>query len=126
MKAAPGKKTTKRPATAEKTAGASSVKMNEEKLFHVILAPHISEKSTRLADKNRQMVFEVRPDATKPVIKQAVEKMFNVQVESVTVTNVKGKEKKFGKTPGRRSDWKKAYVRLKPGQDINFAGVETK
>jgi large subunit ribosomal protein L23 len=68
----------------------------------------------------------VRRDASKPVIKQAVEKMFNVQVESVTVTNVKGKEKKFGKTPGRRSDWKKAYVRLKPGQDINFAGVETK
>jgi large subunit ribosomal protein L23 len=52
--------------------------------------------------------------------------MFNVQVEAVTVTNVKGKEKKFGKTPGRRQDWKKAYVRLKPGQDINFAGVETK
>jgi large subunit ribosomal protein L23 len=68
----------------------------------------------------------VRRDASKPVIKQAVEKMFNVQVESVTVTNVKGKEKKFGKTPGRRQDWKKAYVRLKPGQDINFAGVETK
>jgi large subunit ribosomal protein L23 len=60
------------------------------------------------------------------VIKQAVEKMFNVQVESVTVANVKGKEKKFGKTPGRRQDWKKAYVRLKPGQDINFAGVESK
>ena len=63
----------------------------EERLFQVILAPHISEKSSRLADKHRQMVFEVRPDATKPVIKQAVEKMFNVQVESVTVTNGLGK-----------------------------------
>lgn len=95
-------------------------------LYQVILAPHVSEKSTRVAEKNSQIVFRVRRDASKPVIKQAVEKMFNVQVESVTVTNVKGKEKKFGKTPGRRQDWKKAYVRLKPGQDINFAGVETK
>ena len=95
-------------------------------LYQVILAPHVSEKSTRVAEKNSQIVFRVRRDASKPVIKQAVEKMFNVQVESVTVTNVKGKEKKFGKTPGRRSDWKKAYVRLKPGQDINFAGLETK
>lgn len=99
--------------------------MNAE-LYQVILAPHVSEKSTRVAEKNSQIVFRVRRDASKPVIKQAVEKMFNVQVESVTVTNVKGKVKKFGKTPGRRSDWKKAYVRLKPGQDINFAGVETK
>ena len=99
--------------------------MNAE-LYQVILAPHVSEKSTRVAEKNSQIVFRVRRDASKPVIKQAVEKMFNVQVESVTVTNVKGKEKKFGKTPGRRSDWKKAYVRLKPGQDINFAGVEAK
>jgi large subunit ribosomal protein L23 len=95
-------------------------------LYQVILAPHVSEKSTRVAEKSSQIVFRVRRDASKPVIKQAVEKMFNVQVESVTVTNVKGKEKKFGKTPGRRQDWKKAYVRLKPGQDINFAGVETK
>ncbi|BAV34583.1 50S ribosomal protein L23 [Sulfuricaulis limicola] len=95
----------------------------EERLFQVILAPHISEKSSRLADKNRQMVFEVRPDATKPVIKQAVEKMFNVQVESVTVTNVQGK-RKGGRNAGRRQDWKKAYVRLKPGQDINFVGQQ--
>ena len=99
--------------------------MNAE-LYQVILAPHVSEKSTRVAEKNSQIVFRVRRDASKPVIKQAVEKMFNVQVESVTVTNVKGKEKKFGKTPGHRQNWKKAYVRLKPGQDINFAGVETK
>ncbi len=99
--------------------------MNAE-LYQVILAPHVSEKSTRVAEKNSQIVFRVRRDASKPVIKQAVEKMFNVQVDSITVTNVKGKEKKFGKTPGRRSDWKKAYVRLKPGQDINFAGIESK
>lgn len=98
--------------------------MNQTKLFQVIVAPHVSEKATRLADKHRQMVFEVRRDATKPIIKQAVEKMFNVLVESVTVTNVKGKTKSSGKTPGRRSDWKKAYVRLKPGQDINFIGPQ--
>jgi large subunit ribosomal protein L23 len=97
--------------------------INEEKLFQVILAPHVSEKSSRLADKQRQMVFEVRRDATKPVIKQAVEKMFNVQVESVTVTNVPGK-RKGGRNAGRRQDWKKAYVRLKPGQDINFVGQQ--
>lgn len=99
-------------------------KANDEKLFHVILAPHVSEKSTRVADKNRQMVFEVRRDATKPVIKQAVEFMFNVQVESVTVTNVKGKHKQTGRMAGRRQDWKKAYVRLKPGQDLNFVGMQ--
>ena len=97
--------------------------MNDEKLFQVILSPHVSEKSSRLADKQRQMVFQVRRDATKPVIKQAVEKMFNVQVESVTVANVLGK-RKGGRNAGRRQDWKKAYVRLKPGQDINFVGPQ--
>ena len=91
----------------------------EERLYHVILAPHISEKATRVAEKHRQIVFEVRRDATKPEIKQAIEKMFNVQVETVTVTNVKGK-RKAGRIAGRRQDWKKAYVRLKPGQDIDF------
>lgn len=96
--------------------------MNPETLFQVILAPHVSEKSSRVADKHRQIVLEVRPDATKPVIKQAVEKLFNVQVESITVTNVKGKVKRTGRTAGRRKDWKKAYVRLKPGQDIDFLG----
>jgi large subunit ribosomal protein L23 len=98
--------------------------MSDEKLFHVILAPHVSEKSTRVADKHRQVVFTVRRDATKPIIKQAVEKMFSVQVDSVTVVNVKGKTKRSGKTPGCRQDWKKAYVRLKPGQDINFVGQQ--
>jgi large subunit ribosomal protein L23 len=100
--------------------------MNTEKLYHVILAPHVSEKSTRVGEKGGQIVFRVRRDASKPDIKAAVEKMFNVEVEAVTVTNVKGKTKGFGRTPGRRQDWKKAYVKLKPGQDINFAGVEAK
>lgn len=100
--------------------------MKGDELYHVILAPHVSEKSTRVAEKNSQIVFRVRSDATKPDIKAAVEKMFNVQVDTVTVTNVKGKLKRAGRTPGRRQDWKKAYVRLKPGQDISFAGIETK
>lgn len=98
--------------------------MNEEKLFQVIVAPHVSEKSSRLADKHRQIVLEVRRDATKPDIKQAVEKLFNVQVESVTVVNVAGKRKQTGRMAGRRQDWKKAYVRLKPGQDIDFLGQQ--
>jgi large subunit ribosomal protein L23 len=98
--------------------------VNSEKLFDVILAPHVSEKGSRVADKHQQIVFEVRPDATKPVIKAAVEKMFNVQVERVTVLNIRGKHKQTGRTAGKRQDWKKAYVRLKPGQDIDFMGTK--
>jgi len=95
-----------------------------ERLADIIRAPHVSEKSTRVADKHRQMVFKVHPDASKPEIRQAVEKMFNVQVASVTVSNVAGKRKLSGRIRGRRQDWKKAYVRLKPGQDIDFAGAQ--
>lgn len=96
--------------------------ISEARLFQVIVGPHISEKGTRVAEKHRQMVFEVRPDATKPEIKQAVEKMFSVQVECVTVMNVRGKRKQSGRIAGKRQDWKKAYVRLKAGQDIDFLG----
>jgi large subunit ribosomal protein L23 len=102
----------------------SEQKAVNEKLFHVIVAPHVSEKSSRLADKYRQIVLEVRRTATKPEIKQAVESLFNVQVESVTVVNVGGKVKQTGRMSGRRKDWKKAYVRLKPGQDIDFLGQQ--
>lgn len=94
--------------------------MKEERLYQVLLAPYVSEKSTRVADKHKQFVFEVRQDATKPVIKQAVEKMFNVQVERVTVLNTRGKIKRVGRTSGRRRNSRKAYVRLKPGFDIDF------
>ena len=90
-------------------------------LMQVILAPVISEKSTFVADKHNQVAFRVAPGATKPDIKAAVELMFKVQVESVTVANVHGKGKRFGQLAGRRHNWKKAYVRLKPGQEINFA-----
>jgi large subunit ribosomal protein L23 len=97
-----------------------------QRLMQVLLAPVVSEKSTFVADKNEQVVFRVMPDATKPEIKAAVEHMFKVQVESVQVMNVKGKEKRFGRFVGRRRNWKKAYVCLKPGQEINFAAGETK
>jgi large subunit ribosomal protein L23 len=90
----------------------------------VLLAPLISEKSARLADANRQFVFKVMPDATKPEIREAVEKLFEVTVTNVQISKVKGKVKRFGQNFGRRSDWKKAYVTLAEGQDIDFMGAE--
>ena len=98
--------------------------MNDERLMQVLLAPHVSEKSTRLADSSNQVVFRVRRDARKAEIRRAVEMLFSVDVESVQVSNVKGKIKGMGRRKGRRSDWKKAYVRLKAGQDIDFLGSE--
>ena len=95
-----------------------------ERLMNVVIAPVVSEKSTRVADKYRQYVFRVADGATKPEIKAAVELMFKTSVESVTITNVKGKEKRFGRFMGRRRNWKKAYVRLAAGQEINFAVTE--
>ena len=94
--------------------------MNEERLLNVLLEPRITEKSTMLGDKHRQFVFKVAPHATKPEIKEAVEKLFEVEVQSVQVVNVRGKGKVFKNMFGRRPNWKKAYVRLKPGFDINF------
>ena len=99
-------------------------KYNMDQLMTVVLAPVVSEKSTMVADKNRQYVFRVADAATKPEIKAAVELMFKTKVESVTVLNVHGKERRFGKTIGRRRSWKKAYVRLAEGQEINFAAQE--
>ncbi|WP_153109475.1 50S ribosomal protein L23 [Propionivibrio limicola] len=94
--------------------------MSQQRLMQVLLAPQISEKATFVADKNQQVIFRVSPDATKPEIKAAVELLFKVEVESVQVANVKGKQKRFGRSMGRRKDWKKAYVGLKAGQEINF------
>ena len=102
----------------------NAVKMNEERLMQVILAPVISEKSTRVADKHEQVVLRVAPDATKPEIKAAVELLFKVEVEAVKVANVKGKVKRFGRHFGRRDNWRKAYVCLKPGQELNFVAGE--
>jgi large subunit ribosomal protein L23 len=99
-------------------------KFNAAQLMNVVLAPVVSEKSTFVADKNRQYVFRVADDATKPEIKAAVELMFKTKVDSVTVSNVKGKKRRFGRIEGRRRNWKKAYVRLAEGQEINFAATE--
>lgn len=96
-------------------------KFNQERLMQVLLAPQISEKATYVADKNEQVVFIVTQDATKPEVKAAVELLFKVQVESVQISVQKGKAKRFGRFMGRRSDVKKAFVCLKPGQEINFA-----
>ena len=99
-------------------------KFNAEQLMNIVLAPVVSEKSTMVADKNRQYVFRVADDATKPEIKAAVELMFKTKVDGVTVSNVKGKERRFGRVVGRKRSWKKAYVRLAEGQEINFAATE--
>jgi large subunit ribosomal protein L23 len=98
--------------------------MNEERLMQVLVSPHVSEKSTRLGESSNQVVFKVRPDARKLEIKHAVEKLFNVEVKDVKVMNVKGKRKGNQRQAGRRSDWKKASVRLKEGHDIDFVGAE--
>ena len=99
-------------------------KFNIDQLMNVVLAPVVSEKSTFVADKNRQYVFRVADRATKPEIKAAIELMFKTKVDGVTVLNVRGKERRFGRLTGRKRNWKKAYVRLAEGQEINFAATE--
>ena len=96
--------------------------MKEERLLKVLLAPHVSEKSTMAAEASNTVVFKVAKDSNKAEIKAAVEKLFEVEVEGVRTVNVKGKTKRHGQSFGKRSDWKKAYVALKEGQDIDFVG----
>ena len=98
----------------------SKIKLGADRLHQVIVAPVVSEKSTRVAEKSNQAVFKVLRDARKPEIKAAVEQLFNVKVEGVRTLNVKGKTKRFGQSMGVRSDWKKAYVTLAEGQEIDF------
>lgn len=98
---------------------------NPNRLMTVLLAPVVSEKGTFLTEKNNQFVFRVAPDATKPEVKAAVELLFStkdkkLQVQSVQIANVRGKQKRAGRHIGRRASWKKAYVRLAPGHDIDF------
>lgn len=99
-------------------------KFSQERLMNILFAPQISEKATYVADKHEQVIFRVASDATKPEIKAAVELLFKVNVASVQVAVVKGKQKRFGRFMGRRKDWKKAFVCLAPGQEINFASGE--
>lgn len=100
----------------------STPKFAEGRLAQVLVAPIISEKATRVAEKNNQVLFKVLQDATKPEIKAAVELMFKVEVASVQVLNQKGKTKRFGGRVGRRDNLRKAYVSLKEGQELNFSG----
>ncbi len=100
----------------------AELKFDEGRLAQVLVAPIISEKATRIGEKQNQVLFKVLRDATKPEIKAAVELMFKVEVESVNVVQVKGKTKRFGGRAGRRDHVKKAYVALKAGQELNFSG----
>ena len=106
------KKGHKRPVTA---------RLGQEHLITLLVAPHVSEKAARAAESN-QYVFRVRTDATKPEIRAAVELMFKVEVKGVSVVNTKGKTKRYGKGVGRRDNVRKAYVTLKPGQELNLSG----
>jgi large subunit ribosomal protein L23 len=107
--------------SAKAPAKAAAPKYKSERLLTLLLAPTVSEKATQIADQHSQVVFKVMQDATKPEVKAAVELLFKVDVEAVRIANVKGKAKRFGAYSGRRRHWKKAYVSLKPGQEINFA-----
>ncbi|MFL2552584.1 MAG: 50S ribosomal protein L23 [Gammaproteobacteria bacterium] len=99
--------------------------MNTQRLTNIIVSPRISEKATMRADIDNQHVFSVLKDATKPEVKKAVELMFDVKVKSVRLMNVQGKLTRVGRTFGKRKDWKKAYVRLQEGFDINYGEEET-
>ena len=97
---------------------------SQERLLKTIIRPHVSDKTYTLSDSNSTIVFEVATFANKYDIKDAVEKLFDVKVESVNVLNVKGKARRFGRTEGKTKAWKKAYVTLAEGHDINFVGAE--
>ena len=96
----------------------------DQQVYKILLAPRVTEKATIVADESNQFVFKVAKDASKPQIKEAVEKLFKVKVKSVQVANVKGKVKRFGQSLGKRPDWKKAVVCLHEGHDIDFMSVE--
>lgn len=99
-----------------------TTKLTKEQLMNVLVAPHMSEKSARVSATGNQFVFRVRTDATRNDVKHAVEMMFDVKVDGVQVMNQPGKKRRFGRIQGRRSGFKKAYVRLAAGQTIDFAG----
>ncbi|MBJ7420683.1 MAG: 50S ribosomal protein L23 [Rhodoferax sp.] len=102
--------------------GSHPTKFDEGRLMQVLIAPIVSEKATMVAEKNNVATFKVLQDSTKYEIKAAVELMFKVEVQGVTVVNTKGKSKRFGKSMGRRDNVRKAYVMLKPGQELNLGG----
>jgi large subunit ribosomal protein L23 len=99
--------------------------MNKNRLYQVLLNPRVTEKTARVGENSNQYVFEVASDANKAEVRAAVEHLFEVNVESVRIVNVKGKTKSFRMRPGKRSDWKKAYVRVQEGQSLDFLGAES-
>jgi large subunit ribosomal protein L23 len=99
--------------------------MNKNRLYQVLLAPRVTEKSTRVGEQGNQYIFHVVKSANKTEVASAVEMLFDVNVESVRIVNVKGKNKSFRMRPGKRSDWKKAYVRVQEGQVIDILGGES-
>lgn len=101
-----------------------SAHAHQERLMTVLEGPHLSEKTTLSTELHNQVVFKVRTDATKKEIRDAVELLFEVKVDNVQVVNCRGKVKRFGQIKGRRANWKKAYVRLAEGSQIDFLGVE--
>jgi large subunit ribosomal protein L23 len=98
--------------------------MNQERLFKILLGPHITEKSAMSSGKANQVAFKVASNANKLEIRKAVEQLFEVKVDNVRVVNMKGKTRRTKTGMGQRSDWKKAYVRLAKGQDIDFSVAE--
>ena len=99
--------------------------MNKNRLYQVLLAPRVTEKTTRVGEESNHYVFRVVKNAKKSEVRSAVEMLFDVSVKSVRIVNVKGKNKSFQMRPGKRSDWKKAYVRVQEGQVIDFLGGES-
>ena len=98
--------------------------MMQDKLYRILLSPHVSDKSYMVADSHSQIVFKVAKDANKSQIKKAVEKLFDVKVDKVNTLNFSGKSRRFGRIQGTTKSWKKAYVKLQEGHDINFVGSE--
>ena len=101
---------------------AASIQFDEGRLMQILVAPVVSEKATMVAEKSNAVTFKVLQNATKPEIKAAVELLFKVEVKGVSVVNTKGKTKRYGKSTGRRDNVRKAYVMLKPGQELNLSG----
>jgi len=99
--------------------------MNQSRLYNILLAPHVSEKTAVAAEMNGRHTFRVAGDATKLEVRKAVETLFKVEVTGVQIQNVKGKIKRFGASTGKRSDWKKATVKLADGQDLDFVGIDS-
>ena len=98
--------------------------MNDKRLHEVLIRPHVSEKTATSAEMQGRHAFRVAKDATKVEVRHAVEKLFDVEVRSVQIVNVRGKTKRFAQTTGKRSGWRKAIVRLAEGQDLDFMGIE--